>query len=336
MAKPASLVAYSVAERVDHKGVHAHTVLVALPGLGGNALSLEADTLRALGAAVGARWVLAVTYATPFGPTLQAAAQRVWCAVCAFLADGLTAASPTTTTRVVLAGYSLGGMMAQCMARDVPRALPPHQDLFQLAGAVYIASATPSATALPIPNLLREAAAALAPARAPVHPIARGHARLQTMFPKPWLAAAPAAAVDAMAQAIASGRVEPATRTAQLGAVVRFLLGGPVGGPVGEHPAAAAWVAPRGLPVLVVHGPHDRILSWSAARDAAARTPSATFVSMDDTGHGLMFQEPRALADHVARWWHAQARAPRTSAPAAPPATVVVAAQPPAVLFVDD
>jgi pimeloyl-ACP methyl ester carboxylesterase len=284
--------------------------VVLLPGLGANALAFLPVFVAAVGAAANAAWVLAVTYATPFGPTLADTARQVWQALAAATSPA-TAPALAGITRVLLVGYSMGGMVAAHMVAGQPlnssTARCP-----ALAGVVYLSTGTPANDALPVPTgeLMQAAMRGRGtPGGGPGGPggpdgpdgptaaAVRGSARLRTMFPGPWLRAAPRATVLDMTAALASGKVEPATRAAQLSTIALYLLGG---GP-GRFPAGSSSMGT--VPALVLHGAHDRILKFSAAQKAAAATPGATFVRFPHAGHGLPYQDPEGVAAAVGAWW---------------------------------
>ena len=284
--------------------------VVLLPGLGANALAFLPVFVAAVGAAANAAWVLAVTYATPFGPMLADTARQVWQALAAATSPS-TAPALAGITRVLLVGYSMGGMVAAHMVAGQPlnssTARCP-----ALAGVVYLSTGTPANDALPVPTgeLMQAAMRGRGtPGAGPGGPggpdgpdgptaaAVRGSARLRTMFPGPWLRAAPRATVLDMTAALASGKVEPATRAAQLSTIALYLLGG---GP-GRFPAGSSSMGT--VPALVLHGAHDRILKFSAAQKAAAATPGATFVPFPHAGHGLPYQDPEGVAAAVGAWW---------------------------------
>jgi pimeloyl-ACP methyl ester carboxylesterase len=265
--------------------------VVLLPGLGANALAFLPVFVDAVGAAVGAQWVLAVTYATPFGPTLADTARQVWQGLAAATSPA-TAPALTGITRVLLVGYSMGGMVAAHMVTAPPLASSTAR-CPALAGVVYLCSATPASSALPVPTgeMLQAALRRVGGPDGPTAAAVRGSARLRSMFPVPWLRAAPQATVVDMTAALASGRVDPDTRAAQLATIAVFLLSG---GP-GTFPNTA--------PALVLHGAHDRILKFSAAQQAASATPGVTFVAFPHAGHGLPYQDPEGVAAAVGAWW---------------------------------
>jgi pimeloyl-ACP methyl ester carboxylesterase len=64
----------------------------------------------------------------------------------------------------------------------------------------------------------------------------------------------------------------------------------------------------RGLevPVLLVHGEHDRLVPVAAARTAAAENPSWTVHIEPDLGHAPMLEKPELVADLVGGWLTAQ------------------------------
>jgi pimeloyl-ACP methyl ester carboxylesterase len=313
-------------------GPRSGVVVAMLPGLGGSALSLPRTLMDRVGAAVDADVVLAATYATPFGPSLNDAAAGVWAALVGAASAGVLGPPPW---RLVLFGYSMGGMVAQAMATRVPTAVGSGTHIPTLTGVVLVSTGTPVTGALPVPTSeLMAAARNRTPDTPPAgsrkpRAGARGTARLRTMFPQPWLDTAPADAVDAMSTALASGRVAPEVRAAQFAAVLQLLFGG---GP-GAFPAPVC--------VLVLHGSHDRVLDVAAARRGVARAVAAgpapvTFHEFPHAGHGLPFQDPRGVAAAVASWWRgcSDGSAGASSAPAPPPAAWTISAVPtPAVLY---
>jgi 3-oxoadipate enol-lactonase len=59
------------------------------------------------------------------------------------------------------------------------------------------------------------------------------------------------------------------------------------------------WLGDLHVPVLVLAGAHDRLVSPSAAADVAARIVGARFELIDDAAHMVPFQSPAAFARHT-------------------------------------
>jgi pimeloyl-ACP methyl ester carboxylesterase len=56
------------------------------------------------------------------------------------------------------------------------------------------------------------------------------------------------------------------------------------------------------VPVLLVHGDSDRLVSVHNARDVAARNPDWTYLELTGVGHTPQLQVPEELAAHVLGW----------------------------------
>jgi pimeloyl-ACP methyl ester carboxylesterase len=295
-SSPVSFVATKCKSKPAGVPVDPSLAVVLLPGLGANALCFLPVFVNSIGAAAGAAWALAVTYATPFGPTLADAARQVWQGLAA-----LPASFPafSAVSRVLIIGYSMGGMVAANMVAAQPCQTPTTAPCPRAVGVVYLASATPASGGLPVPTpeLLQAALHRVKSPDGPTAAAVRGSARLRTMFPGFWLDAAPQATILDMTAALAAGRVPVVTRSHQLLAVGTYLL---AGGP-GEFPATAT------VPALVLHGMHDRVLQFSAAKAAAEAAACAgkpvTFVAFPHAGHGMLYQDPHGTAAAVQTWW---------------------------------
>jgi pimeloyl-ACP methyl ester carboxylesterase len=67
------------------------------------------------------------------------------------------------------------------------------------------------------------------------------------------------------------------------------------------------WSYRRGIesirvPVLLVHGTHDRLIPVSASRAAARRHPSWSLVVLPDVGHVPQLEAPQETADAIVEW----------------------------------
>jgi pimeloyl-ACP methyl ester carboxylesterase len=81
------------------------------------------------------------------------------------------------------------------------------------------------------------------------------------------------------------------------------------------------WATMRAIsvPVLLLHGERDRLVSVRAAREAAARNPGWAFEVFPDVGHVPQLEVPDAVAERILDWLGAEGAtaARRTAEPAA-------------------
>jgi pimeloyl-ACP methyl ester carboxylesterase len=177
---------------------------------------------------------------------------------------------------------------------------------FRLQGLILVSTAMPTKAKIPVPlqstlRTLRSAASTESKCR---------HAsEVDKLFPKQWLDSITPRKIHELVHAVAIGRVSRGVRTAQLHLVSTFMLKPPSF--LHEDP---------GVPVLVLHGAKDDILSYSCMKAAAARRPWTTFVSFPDAGHALFIQCEEDTVAHI-RQWFAAAAAAATAAGAAAAAT---------------
>ncbi|KRE57635.1 alpha/beta hydrolase [Paenibacillus sp. Soil750] len=57
-------------------------------------------------------------------------------------------------------------------------------------------------------------------------------------------------------------------------------------------------------PVLVVHGTEDKICPYSAALELVAGLPQAELLTIPDCGHVPFWDREAAIVDKLRRWWH--------------------------------
>lgn len=261
-----------------HGGDGTSVIVVLLPGLGGNGLSFPTTFVSGVMRATGAHMGVRVTYGLPVLDSAQGTAAQVWRA----LADAPLGLPEHPPPAVLVLGYSMGGFVAQCMTQAVPLR-------FRLQGLILVSTAMPTKAKLPVPlqsslRTLRSAASTKSKCR---------HAsEVDKLFPKEWLDSITPRQIHELVHAVAIGRVSRGVRTAQLHLVSKFLLKPPHF--LREDP---------GVPVLVMHGARDDILSYSCMKAASARRPWTTFVSFPDAGHALFIQCEEDTVAHIGQWF---------------------------------
>jgi pimeloyl-ACP methyl ester carboxylesterase len=192
--------------------------------------------------------------------------------------------------RCALVGYSLGGFVAEHLARTRPELL---------TAVVLLASAGP------LTPVLRAALDTEAALIAELGHLPAAYARYETLH-----STLPPAVL----------RDDPATTDAwwELLAAQEASWTSPQG-TCGQSAAAHAWVHDRdrvdqleeiALPVLVVAFEHDLFFPPTAGRAAAERLPRGEFVEIPDAAHGGLMTHPQACADAVLPFLdrHADAR----------------------------
>ncbi len=289
------------------------TLVLLLPGLGGNALSYSMSFMDALGRAVGACAVAAVTYGFPFGPTIEEAAEVVWAALM-----GLWTMFPFAVygaRQVLLVGYSMGGFVAQTMAA-CPPALGPH-----VAGVVLLSSAVPSPARLPVPMAQLMHTVASRPStntRSTSTPLVtptsssqeREHrqaqaarVRLASLFPTSWLDTMTGPTLVALTHMLEAAHITSGARAQEFSAIVTFFFT--------DAEARLQCLLRQGVPVLALHGTQDRVLDVAALRRVSGRMPPDIrhllhIVEAPSAGHGLLFQDAVFIVDAIRQWCASQ------------------------------
>jgi pimeloyl-ACP methyl ester carboxylesterase len=184
--------------------------------------------------------------------------------------------------RADVLGWSMGGMIAQSLARQHPRRV---RRLVLCATAPGDGRATP-----PAPDLLAQFAAGTADV-------------FQLLFPPGQESAAQAYIRAVGSYPHSSPVAPPAVTRAQFGASANWLDGAdPSGRPLSR----------LRLPVLVGGGALDRLLPVANQRYLAAALPNARLRVYPDAAHGLIVQHQRELTPVVDRFLRAKAPRPRT------------------------
>ena len=261
-----------------------HTCLLMLPGLGGNGLCFPENFVRKMQHATGAGVTIRVTYGLPIPGTAVEVAAQVW--------TGVHATVPTCT-RFILAGYSMGGFIAQAMAATCTGLAPLY--------IILMSSAFPSKRRLPIPSTeifkFVSGGAHLSRTWSPKwSPESRMRQRLRGLFPAAWVATLDSAKVKALTTVVQLGRASKAVRKAQLDIVAHFLIGG----------ATSTIHSMDHVHILCLHGVQDAVLDVRALQATVADFPAnKTVVLFPGAGHGLLYQVEDGVVHQVKRWMEA-------------------------------
>jgi pimeloyl-ACP methyl ester carboxylesterase len=200
---------------------------------------------------------------------------------------------------VVLVGHSMGGMTIMALARQ-------HPELFgtKVAGAVLISTVAGGVDpTIWIPLALRPIA------RHAAAPVLRGvstgpRAALTERLRQ---ASGDLAFLGTRYVAFGDSSVSPAVvdfleriiRATPVGVVAAFYLA------LLRHDERAALGILAAIPVTVIAGERDRLVSLSQSEELAARIPGSDLVRVPETGHGVILERPevvnRAIIDLVAR-----------------------------------
>lgn len=69
-----------------------------------------------------------------------------------------------------------------------------------------------------------------------------------------------------------------------------------------RRPAYTRMLAGIDVPVLLIHGTHDRLVDVAAARDAACRYPAWSYAELDGVGHTPQLEVPEIFVEVVRSW----------------------------------
>lgn len=241
-----------------------HRVMVMLPGFGASQLSLtrymdattqNEDTVTVL-----------VTYGL-FFESFEDLGQQIWDMLSAF----------GYTSDIVLFGYSMGGFVAQTIAKQQPAGV---------IGLILVSTGTATHGSIPLTVKGR----VLEMLKGVSNFTKTENSKMAMLFPKK-LVMSP----DEQHMSMTATRSGSVTSNVQMKSILQYMADS-------KNKSLSEQVTGITQPVLILHGSKDSVLDVKFAEKLRAALPQATLFVIEGSGHGMLFSKAAQVSTIINNW----------------------------------